>query len=206
MTTIEVVYRAKPKSPIKATDVQSVGRELEAIGARNGQSLDAEMVLQAAKEPASTLHKYFEWDDTEAARQYRLEQARLIVRSIEVRIVTRSGPNPEFTWTRKYHHVRMVERQDGEPEVPASPGGPDTDEDNATVGRYVPVEIVVTRPKLLDQVVGNAYEQMVGWRDRYRTYRRMPEFAQFAAVFDAIDRVERERSAHAEDEAVQAAD
>ena len=39
----------------------------------------AEEILEKAKDENSELHKCFCWDDTEAARLYRLEQARHIV-------------------------------------------------------------------------------------------------------------------------------
>lgn len=42
--------------------------------------LRPEAVVQAAADPASPLHSSFTWDDTEAARRYRLDQARALIR------------------------------------------------------------------------------------------------------------------------------
>lgn len=47
-----------------------------------------EHVVDAARDPRSPLHEYFEWDDAEAAEAYRREQARALLRSWKVRIVT----------------------------------------------------------------------------------------------------------------------
>lgn len=45
-----------------------------------------EGVLARAQNPKSPLHAAFEWDDEKAAVQYRLEQARALVRSYKVKI------------------------------------------------------------------------------------------------------------------------
>ena len=42
--------------------------------------LRAESVVEAARDPGSPLHRYFEWSDERAAHQYRLEQARHLIR------------------------------------------------------------------------------------------------------------------------------
>lgn len=43
-------------------------------------------VVEAAKDPDSPLHQFFEWDDTEAALQFRLEQARKLITRVRIRI------------------------------------------------------------------------------------------------------------------------
>lgn len=46
--------------------------------------LRPEKVIIRAKNPENILHKYFEWDDTKAAHQHRLEQARSLIRSVTI--------------------------------------------------------------------------------------------------------------------------
>lgn len=46
--------------------------------------LTPEQVVDAAEDEGSALHQFFEWDDSEAARQHRLHQARRLIRSVEV--------------------------------------------------------------------------------------------------------------------------
>ena len=48
--------------------------------------LDAQKVVKAARDEASALHSFFEWDDTEAAGKYRLDQARELIREVRVEI------------------------------------------------------------------------------------------------------------------------
>lgn len=43
-----------------------------------------DIVLKEAKKKTSPLHTYFEWDDSEAAKSYRLIQAGNLIRSVKV--------------------------------------------------------------------------------------------------------------------------
>ena len=59
----------------------TVSEELEQIAKLNGGMLNPEKVIAYAKKrKTSALHERFNWDDTEAAHQYRLDQARKIIR------------------------------------------------------------------------------------------------------------------------------
>jgi hypothetical protein len=58
----------------------SVQDELEKIRKRNLGLLRPEDVVQAAKPKSSPLHNRFDWDDGTAAHNWRLEQARHIIR------------------------------------------------------------------------------------------------------------------------------
>lgn len=50
-------------------------------------------VIEFAKNPETALHGCFEWDDTEAAHQYRLQQARQILR-VYVEVVPAASAEP----------------------------------------------------------------------------------------------------------------
>lgn len=54
--------------------------ELKRIADRNGGILRAEDVVEEARNENSPLHSSFNWDDTDAARLWRLHQARNIIR------------------------------------------------------------------------------------------------------------------------------
>ena len=56
--------------------------ELKRIAKASGGMLQPEVVVDCAKKKDSPLHEYFTWDDTEAAREYRLWQARSIIRVV----------------------------------------------------------------------------------------------------------------------------
>ena len=55
--------------------------ELEYLVERNGGTITPQIVVEAARKEKSVLHSYFDWNDTTAAFQYRLEQARRLIRT-----------------------------------------------------------------------------------------------------------------------------
>lgn len=67
-------------------DEQSITQELELVAGQNGGLLRAEDVVEFARDADTALHGRFTWDDSEAARQHRLFQARNIIRA-NVRII-----------------------------------------------------------------------------------------------------------------------
>lgn len=65
-------------------DANEVGKELEKLG----DNVTAEGVVNLARNDKSVLHEMFEWNDGIAAEKYRNQQARNIITSIQVNIVT----------------------------------------------------------------------------------------------------------------------
>lgn len=63
------------------------GKEIQRLLKERGGELEADDVVQSASSPASPLHREFEWDDTKAAREHRLCQARNLMNSIQVTLV-----------------------------------------------------------------------------------------------------------------------
>ena len=59
-----------------------ISEELKRIAESNGGILKAEDVVESAKVETSVLHDCFIWDDTAAAVQYRLYQARNLIRCV----------------------------------------------------------------------------------------------------------------------------
>jgi hypothetical protein len=60
---------------------------LTKMARQNGGVLKVEDVLQEARDVGSILHKHFEWDDTEAAAQYRKQQARALIARCKITMV-----------------------------------------------------------------------------------------------------------------------
>lgn len=67
--------------------MKTVKQELLRIAKENGGELQAEVVVEAARAKTSPLHSRFTWDDGEAAREYRLWQARQLIVSVRVEYV-----------------------------------------------------------------------------------------------------------------------
>lgn len=70
---------------------EDIAERLRQLEKSNGR-LEPEDVIKDARDPASPLHSYFEWNDAEAARQHRLIQARELIRSVKIEVVVRDVP------------------------------------------------------------------------------------------------------------------
>ncbi len=126
------------------TNQAEIAEALRRIGKDDPDGLvRPEAVVEAARDEASPLHPYFEWDDTEAAHQYRLVQARKLI----VRVgVTRVEQPP------KYVNV-VITRPDG----------------SARRG-YVPTERAVVDPDLFAQVCADARRGIAAYRARLSAF------------------------------------
>lgn len=70
----------KMENLYKDVDPYKVYNELQGLG-ENVKPVD---IVEAASDENSELHKCFEWDDSEAARKYRLQQARNLVMNLVI--------------------------------------------------------------------------------------------------------------------------
>jgi len=152
-------FKAVRGSHLRDSDAEIIGPELERLAEAHGGRLTAVQVLAAASQPESPLRPYFEWDDSAAARQFRLDQARYLVRSI--RIVVEDGA--EQTDVRAMHLV--VEQGERS---------------------YAPIESVVESEDLLSQIVASAKREQETWLHKYSQLRKLKAFG---PLFDEIERV-----------------
>lgn len=81
------------------------------IAQRNGVLTPADVVEEARPE-GSVLHAHFEWDDSVAAEQYRLVQARDLIRRVTVTVSNASG---EPSRVRAFVHVATTPEDDDSP-------------------------------------------------------------------------------------------
>lgn len=84
-------YKWKLAGLGKGVDVALVVEELTRLQEVN-RILTPEVVVRAAEDKNSILHKLFEWDENKAAYNWRLQQARTILNNIEVTIITDGDP------------------------------------------------------------------------------------------------------------------
>jgi hypothetical protein len=118
----------------------AVAQELEIIRNRHGGILRPADVVVFARDPQTALHAEFEWDDSKAADQYRLEQARLIIRCT-VRIVSEDSPP-----IRAYVSLQ-TDRRAGD--------------------SYRALEDALSDPELRKQLLAQALREADSWRLRY---------------------------------------
>lgn len=120
--------------------------ELMRIRADYGE-LTAENVVRAASSPTSPLHGQFEWDDNEAAYQYRLVQARRVIRFIKEPYVRPTGEAGKV----RYFHAQQ--------------------DDNRTV--YSPLSEVVQDPIAAQILLRQAERE---WRALWSRYSHLAEW------------------------------
>lgn len=142
-------------------DANAVGQHLEMLRQQFKGEITPDDVLEDAKNPNSPLHSFFEWSDTEAARQYRLQQARGLIRAV-VAVYTREDEGKPAVRTKAYVHV---------PEV----GAP----------HYREASHAMSQTKTRKMVLERAYNELRQWRQRYKD---LNEFASLITVIDALDR------------------
>lgn len=110
--------------------------------------IDAERFVADAESKRSPLRKHLLWDDTVAAHEYRLHQARNVMNHIAVVFDDAEGNAQR---TRAYHHVR-TENADG----------------------YMREDLVWSDEMFREQILEKAWNALLGWELRYAQYQ---EFA-----------------------------
>lgn len=166
-------YHWTPGSRIKA-DIDKAVIELKAIYQQRGAVTPAEVVA-SAKRKTSALHNEFEWGDGEAARLYREEQARHLLRSL---VVVYKKPDG----TRTIPHRAFVK-------IVPSADDPALDQATADTLKphvYLPVKTVMTEVDLRERHKRQAWRDLVSWRQRYR------DVVEFSKVFEQIEALKAE--------------
>lgn len=139
---------------------QVVGARLEQLRIAGDGELTPEVVIADARHSASPLHSLFEWDDTEAAHQYRLVQARALIRSVVVRY--RAAPGDGARSVVAFVNVKDRDRQ-----------------------YYTATALALSDPERRAIVLRQAWEDFQTLRKRYA---QLTEFAQLFAALDEIER------------------
>ncbi|MGB3830902.1 MAG: hypothetical protein WA975_03450 [Mesorhizobium sp.] len=144
-----------------ATDAKAanrVGEHIEMLRKQHQNELTPEDVLADAKNDNSPLHGYFEWSDTEAAHQYRLQQARGLIRSVVAIYVREDAPAVR---TRAYVHV---------PE--------------RTTPHYREMTHAMSQKHTRQMILQQAWRDLRAWRARYQ---HLKEFADLIKVMDEVE-------------------
>ena len=66
---------------------KEIDAEISRIYNENG-GITPDLVVKAASDPNNVLHHLFEWDDVKAGNAHRIDQARQIITSVKINIVT----------------------------------------------------------------------------------------------------------------------
>jgi hypothetical protein len=164
-----MVYQWKDGTRLKA-DAEKVGKEIEQIkGAKTPNA-----VVKKARSEKTELHKCFEWDDSAAATQYRLDQARYVLRTISiVREVEIPGyDTPRKVIVRAYENVNTAK--------------PNEDEERA----YVETESALAQPEFRLQIFSRLERMIAEATEIADAYRYLsPEIS---ALGDRLHSIKKE--------------
>ena len=139
-------------------DAKAVGEHLEMLRKQFKGELTPEDVLADAKHDNSPLHSFFEWNDGAAAEQYRLQQARGLIRAVVAVYVSDDKPAVR---TKAYVHI---------PE--------------ASAPHYREAQHAMSQKKTRKLVLDRAMTELRAWRNRYRD---LEEFAALVKIIDTVD-------------------
>lgn len=132
--------------------------EIEALVLSNNGRISPEDIVEYARDPSTALHSRFEWDDSEASRLYRIQQARDILR-ISVRVMPGSN-----TSTRVFVSLKG-------------------DRGDTASGSYRMMVDVLTDDDLREKLLSQAYDDFVSWKKRYEHLKDLvPVFDAMDAV------------------------
>jgi hypothetical protein len=152
-----MIYKWKQGARVPASvDAQKAGEELERIRVKHNGRLEPEWVVHNAKSPRNPLHDLFEWDDNVAAQNFRVDQARSVIRSVEV-VVEEA---PQMRPTRAF--VSVVQERDRS---------------------YTSVQHAMSDDDLRNQLLAQAYTELEAWQKRYAELIELADL--FAAIDQA---------------------
>jgi hypothetical protein len=150
-------------------DANAVGHRIEAIAKKSGTAFEMappKAIVDDARKKTSPLHPLFTWDDAAAAEEWRVQEARQLVKNL-VRVVIREESDGEPERVRAFVSVKDEEGNRG----------------------YVTTVLAASEPALRRQMVEDALNGLRAWRARYK------ELSELRPVLDAIEQVEEELNA-----------
>lgn len=127
---------------------EEIGEILSCQDAEGNLSTDE--VLKRASDESSLIHKYFTWDDSDAANEYRRMQARQIIRRVPV-VYLHNGV--EKTIPRFVSIIRPS--------------------DETRTRRYVDVVDLSSDDEARNEAVKEALREIRRWQDIYNSYNEL---------------------------------
>lgn len=131
-------------------DNRAIRAELQTIKDANSDGLlKPDEVVRRAESDESPLHRYFEWADDKAAHQWRLTQARALIRTVEVVM-----PNDKSeSFVPKFVSLRFDRAKEG--------------------GGYREIGDVVNSTKFLEELEQTAKKDIEAVLKRYEALREL---------------------------------
>lgn len=142
------------------------GKTLSEIYRKHDKKLTAEIVVKEAKPKSHPLHPCFEWNNVKAGREYRLQQARNLIRCVKVEV----GEAEDKKEYRAFVNVSF--NKDGH--LSHNPF-------DRKKSYYVSVSDAMANSKIRNYTIEQALIELERWKDKYA------EFSELASLFEMID-------------------
>lgn len=149
--------------PLRDDDAQRIGQRIEHLMSANGRSVTPMDLVEDARPKNSSLHEYFEWNDTKAAEQFRMKQAGYLLGHIIVHVEYEGQKHQ----SRAFVNVRDVDSEARKP-----------------TRVYVEVERALGREEMRDQLIADALREASYWRRKYAMLKELDN------IFKEIDKAE----------------
>jgi len=143
----------------------TIAEEIGEIRRLHRGVIDPVDVVEYARNPETELHRHFEWDDSAAAEEYRLWQARHIIARVTV------IPSEDIGPVRAY--VSLVS-------------------DRVKGGGYRAIENVFRNPRMREELLDRAMAEAEAWHKRYE---QLTELSPIFAGIEQVKSVRCARSA-----------
>ncbi len=137
-----MIFKWRDGFPSRGVQAKDARAEIERIRARLGGHVPPVALVEAARKGGSPLHPLFEWDDTKAARAYRLRQAGDLMSAVIV--IAADGDSP----SHEYSSVRM-----------------------GKAAAYVSTREAMSDTERRREILDNALDELRSWHLRYSVYR-----------------------------------
>lgn len=131
--------------------------ELQRIASENGGILQPVSVVDAARAPESPLHSQFQWDDSVAAHQHRLFQARQLIRVCVTMIPNGNSDSPDCVWV-SLKQDRILPN-----------------------GGYRPLVTVLSNATLREALLAEALSELETFKEKYGRLQELSELFRVAS-------------------------
>ena len=142
-----------------AINAELVGQQIELLRRECHGEIQPQDIVADARNANSPLHSFFEWDDSEAAEQYRLSQARGLIRAVVAVYIDDGMPAIRM---KAYVHI-------------SEPGAP----------HYREASHAMSQSKTRGMILQQAMRELQHWRNKYRD---LQEFAALIPIIGKIEK------------------
>lgn len=130
---------------IKRSDAQKVGKEIQRLIDVNDGQIKPLIVVENARNKSSPLHEYFDWNDTIAAGKWRISQAGMLLRWVQIELI-KDKPSRAFV------NITDVDTRQNV---------------------YLSIEKALGEPELRKQLLNDSLRELDCWERKYQTLKEL---------------------------------